>query len=151
MIFVYFLLSLGVIACDQGFKAWIVANIALGETRTFLPHVLSLTYIRNTGAAWSILEGQTVFFTIVTLITVGAVGYFLIRYRKGSKLLNFGLSLILAGAIGNFIDRIRIGYVVDMFQTEFMNFPIFNIADTALVIGVILVAIYSLFEEKWKG
>ncbi len=151
LLFVYFLISFVLIGLDQWMKYWIVSTISLGETREFIPHLLSLTYIQNSGAAWSILEGKILFFAIITLVTVGVVLYFLIRGRNGNKLLNIGLSLILAGAIGNFIDRIRLGYVVDMFQTEFMNFPIFNIADAALTIGVLFVFIYSLFEEKWKG
>ena len=62
-----------------------------------------------------------------------------------------GLSLILAGAIGNFIDRVRLGYVVDMFQTDFMNFPIFNVADITLVCGVVCILIYIILDEKEQG
>lgn len=148
---IYFLCSALVIGIDQWVKYWVVSNIALGETKEFIPNILSLTFIKNTGAAWSILEGKRGFFIIMTIVAVAAVTYLLFRYRKDNKFLTFGLSLILAGAIGNFIDRVRLHYVVDMFQTDFMNFPIFNVADVSLCIGVVLVFIYTVFDEKMKG
>ena len=80
-------------------------------------------------------------------LTVGATSFILIKYRYESKWLTIGLSLIIGGALGNFIDRLRLNYVVDMFQTNFMNFPIFNIADVALTIGVICVFIYIMLDD----
>ncbi|KAF1301497.1 signal peptidase II [Enterococcus saccharolyticus] len=151
MLAIYFLCSALVVGIDQWVKYWVVSNIALGETKEFIPNILSLTFIKNTGAAWSILEGQRGFFIMMTIVAVAVVTYLLFRYRKDNKFLTFGLSLILAGAIGNFIDRVRLHYVVDMFQTDFMNFPIFNVADASLCIGVVLVFIYTIFDEKMKG
>jgi signal peptidase II len=151
MLIVSFLISALVISLDQWLKFWIVANIGLGETLPFITNFISLTYIRNTGAAWSIFEGQMVFFTVITIIAVSVISFLLIKYRKEHPLFLIGLSLVLGGAIGNFIDRLRLSYVIDMFQTEFMNFPIFNIADMSLVIGVGLIFIYTMFEEKLKG
>lgn len=151
MLAVYFLISLVLIGIDQWIKYWTVANISLHETMEFIPSVLSLTYIRNTGAAWSILEGRMGFFFVVTMIAVVVVTYLLIKHRTEHWLFTVGLSFVLAGALGNFIDRMRLGYVVDMFQTEFMNFPIFNVADVSLFIGVAFIFIYTLFEEKLKG
>lgn len=130
---------------------WIVSNFALGDAQSIIPNILSFTYVQNTGAAWSIFEGQMGFFTVITLIAVAVVTYLMIRYRNENKLFILGLSFVLAGALGNFIDRIRLGYVVDMFQTDFMNFPIFNVADMALCIGVGLIFIYTIFDEKMKG
>jgi signal peptidase II len=132
-------------------KFWIVSNFALGDSQPIIPNILSFTYVQNTGAAWSIFEGQMGFFTVITLIAVAVVTYLMIRYRNENKLFILGLSFVLAGALGNFIDRIRLGYVVDMFQTDFMNFPIFNVADMALCIGVGLIFIYTIFDEKMKG
>ena len=151
MLIVYFIISIAVIIIDQLVKMWTVANFALGESMSVIPHLFSLTYLQNTGAAWSIFEGQMVFFTIITIIAVAVVCYLLVRFRRDSKFLEIGLSLILAGALGNFIDRLRLGYVVDMIQTDFINFPIFNVADSSLVIGVVLIFIYILFDEKMKG
>lgn len=148
MLFIYLLLSLIIVGLDQLVKYWVVNNIAMGETQGLIPHILSLTHIRNTGAAWSILEGQMWFFYIITVVAIVAAIYFLRKNLSGSKWMTIGISLVLAGAVGNFIDRIRLGYVVDMFQTDFMNFPIFNVADSALVIGVILIFIDILLEDR---
>lgn len=151
LIVFYFLFSALVIGLDQWVKFWIVSNFALGDTQNIIPNILSFTYVQNTGAAWSIFEGQMGFFTVITLIAVVVVTYLLVRYRNENKLFTIGLALVLAGAIGNFIDRVRLGYVVDMFQTDFMNFPIFNVADMSLCIGVGLIFIYTIFDEKMKG
>ena len=151
MIALFFLLSAIIVGLDQWLKFWIVSNFELGDVQTLIDHVFSLTYIRNTGAAWSILEGKMTFFTIITVAAVIVVTYLLIRRRKSSIWFRLGLSFILAGAIGNFIDRLRLGYVVDMFQLDFINFPIFNIADMSLVIGVLLIFIYALVDDEVKG
>lgn len=148
MLFIYLLLSAVLIGLDQIVKYWVVENISLGEVQDFIPGILSLTHIRNTGGAWSILEGQMWFFYIITVVAVVAAVYFLVKNLKGSKWMTIGISLVLAGAVGNFIDRIRLGYVVDMFRTEFMSFPIFNVADCALVIGAILIFIEFILEER---
>lgn len=136
------------IALDQFVKYLTVTNLQLGETKEFIPGVLSFTSIRNTGAAWSILEGQMWFFYIITTVVVVAIIYLLVTNARGNKWFTIGLSLVLAGAVGNFIDRLRLGYVVDMLQTEFINFPIFNVADSVLVIGVLCIFIYLFKEEK---
>lgn len=148
MLFIYLLLSAVLIGLDQIVKYWVVENISLGEVQDFIPGILSLTHTRNTGGAWSILEGQMWFFYIITVVAVVAAVYFLVKNLKGSKWMTIGISLVLAGAVGNFIDRIRLEYVVDMFRTEFMSFPIFNVADCALVIGAILIFIEFILEER---
>ncbi|OJG94519.1 signal peptidase II [Enterococcus thailandicus] len=142
-------MSGALIVIDQWVKWWITSNLALGETQSIIPGVLSLNHIRNTGAAWSMLEGKMWFFTVVTIVAVVAIVYLMIKNRQtASRWFMTGLALILAGAIGNFIDRVRLGYVVDMFQTDFMNFPIFNVADISLVCGVICILIYIILDEK---
>ena len=149
MLIIYWIFSALLVGVDQLVKWWITDNLALGETKNLIPGILSLNHIRNTGAAWSMLEGKMWFFTIVTLIAVVVILTLMIKNReKGSRWFMIGLSLILAGAIGNFIDRIRLGYVVDMFQTDFMSFPIFNVADVTLVCGVICILIYIILDEK---
>ena len=149
MLIIYWIFSALLVGVDQLVKWWITDNLALGETKNLIPGILSLNHIRNTGAAWSMLEGKMWFFTIVTLIAVVVILTLMIKTReKGNRWFMIGLSLILAGAIGNFIDRIRLGYVVDMFQTDFMSFPIFNVADVTLVCGVICMLIYIILDEK---
>ncbi|WP_297074407.1 signal peptidase II [uncultured Enterococcus sp.] len=148
---IYLVLAIVIIGIDQLVKYQTVAHLALGESVTAIPHVLSFTYLRNTGAAWSLFEGQQTFFTIITIAAVVIVSYLLYRNRHGHWLFLLGLAMILAGAIGNFIDRIRLGFVVDMFQLDFIHFPIFNVADMSLSIGVLLIFIYTIFEDRLKG
>jgi signal peptidase II (EC:3.4.23.36). Aspartic peptidase. MEROPS family A08 len=144
----YFLISALLVGLDQWSKYLTVQNISLGETKEFIPGFLSLTHLRNTGAAWSLLEGKMIFFYVITVIVSVVIIYLLIKNYKKSIWYSVGLSFVLAGAIGNFIDRVRLGYVVDMLQTDFMNFPIFNVADSTLVVGVICIFIYLILDEK---
>ena len=136
------------IALDQAVKWYVVKAIPLGGMRTFIPKVVSLTYLKNSGAAFSMLENQQWFFAIITLIAMGAAFVYFYRHIKGSIWLLLGLTLIISGGIGNFIDRVRQGFVVDMFHLDFMNFAIFNVADIYLTVGVGLLLIYLLREES---
>ena len=147
LLVVYFLISALLVGLDQWSKYLTVQNISLGETKEFIPGFLSLTHLRNTGAAWSLLEGKMIFFYVITVIVSVVIIYLLIKNYKKSIWYSVGLSFVLAGAIGNFIDRVRLGYVVDMLQTDFMNFPIFNVADSTLVVGVICIFIYLILDE----
>ena len=135
------------IALDQWVKFEIVKNIQLGGVKPFIPKILSLTYLRNTGAAFSILENQQWLFAVITLVVIGAAIWYLSKHIKGSAWLLSGLSLIIAGGIGNFIDRMRQGFVMDMFQLDFINFAIFNVADSYLTIGVLVLIVMMLKEE----
>ncbi|KXT76310.1 Lipoprotein signal peptidase [Streptococcus sp. DD10] len=135
---------------DQIFKFWIVANIQLGEIQSFVPGLVSLTYLQNTGAAFSMLENQQWFFIVVTIVVLSGSGYYLYKNRTGSLGLVTALSLVIAGGLGNFIDRLRLGYVVDMFHLDFMNFAIFNLADAYLTIGV-LVLFLVIFKDEMNG
>lgn len=148
LLVVYFLISALLVGLDQWSKYLTVQNISLGETKEFIPGFLSLTHLRNTGAAWSLLEGKMIFFYVITVIVSVVIIYLLIKNYKKSIWYSVGLSFVLAGAIGNFIDRVRLDYVVDMLQTDFMNFPIFNVADSTLVVGVICIFIYLILDEK---
>ncbi|MEW4618467.1 signal peptidase II [Streptococcus xiaochunlingii] len=143
-----FISILLLILLDQAVKGYVVKEIPLGGIRRFIPKVVSLTYLKNSGAAFSMLENQQWFFTIITLIAMGAAFVYLYRHIKGSIWLLLGLTLIISGGIGNFIDRLRQGFVVDMFHLDFMNFAIFNVADIYLTIGVGLLLIYLLREES---
>ncbi|MBX9075166.1 signal peptidase II [Streptococcus anginosus] len=135
------------IALDQWVKFKIVKNIQLGEVKPFIPKILSLTYLRNTGAAFSILENQQWLFAVITLVVIGAAIWYLSKHIKDSVWLLSALSLIIAGGIGNFIDRMHQGFVVDMFQLDFINFAIFNVADSYLTIGVLVLIVMMLKEE----
>ena len=143
-------LTIILVIIDQVTKYLTVQNIELGQVIEFIPNIVSLTYIRNTGAAFSILEGQMWFFYIVTIIVIGVLIYYMYTEAKKDRMLGVLLSFILAGAIGNFIDRLILQYVVDMIKLEFIDFAIFNVADSYLTVGVILLFIYTFYQER-KG
>ena len=135
------------IALDQLVKSYIVQQIPLGEVRSWIPNFVSLTYLQNRGAAFSILQDQQFLFAIITLVViVGAIGY-LHKHMEDSLWMVLGLTLIIAGGLGNFIDRISQGFVVDMFHLDFINFAILNVADRYLTVGVIILLIAMLKEE----
>ncbi|KJQ58617.1 signal peptidase II [Streptococcus gordonii] len=136
------------IILDQLVKWAVVSNIKLGEVKGFIPSIMSLTYLQNTGAAFSILENQQWLFTIITLLVIGGAIWYLIKNIKGSFWLISGLTLIIAGGLGNFIDRLRQGFVVDMFQVDFINFAVFNVADTYLTFGVLIMLLVIIKEEN---
>lgn len=122
-----------------------------GTTVEFLPGVLNLTSAHNYGAAWSLLSGGRWFFVVLTIIVCGAVSWFLISQRKSlHMLMRISVSLILAGALGNFIDRLLLGWVRDMLEFAFIDFPIFNIADMSLTIGTALLIMDMLFFKGKK-
>lgn len=145
---IYYMLAALLIVVDQLSKWAILQNFDLYEEKILLPGFLSLFYIQNRGAAWGIFEGRMIFFYIITVFVVGYLIYMFHKEKTDSKLVGVSFSLILAGAIGNFIDRLVNGFVVDMFRLDFINFPIFNVADMCLTIGVALMLIHVLFFEK---
>lgn len=147
---IYYFIAIGIIIIDQFTKYLTVSNIELGQIVDFIPGLLSFTYVQNTGAAWSILEGRMIFFYIVTIIVVGLLIYFLHHDAKGSRLLSLAIAMMIGGAIGNFIDRLLYQYVIDMVRLEFISFPIFNVADMALTLGVGLMLIGVIYEEFIK-
>ncbi|HGK7344744.1 TPA: signal peptidase II [Streptococcus suis] len=142
------ILAAVLIAVDQLVKAWTVANIELDTVEPFIPGFMSLAYLRNYGAAWSILQNQQWFFTIVTIVAVTGLIWYYVKQIKGNLWTLFSLALMIAGALGNFIDRIRLGYVVDMFHLDFISFPVFNVADMCLNVGVGILLICIMKEES---
>ncbi|XOQ36236.1 MAG: signal peptidase II [Lactococcus sp.] len=134
------------IVLDQIVKMAIVKNLRLSEQKSVINGILSLTHLRNNGAAWSILEGQQWFFVLTTVIVLAVAIWFWLK-NLSKNWYAIGLTLIISGALGNFIDRVRQGYVVDMFQLDFINFPIFNVADILLSIGFVVLFIGILLEK----
>lgn len=142
----YIVLTIIAVLIDQLVKWWVTATIPLNQEQAFIPGLFNLMNLHNSGAAWSILEGQRWFFFIVTIVTIGVIAWLMFHYR-GQRWLEISLCLILAGTLGNFVDRLRFGYVVDMFEFLPVSFPVFNVADALLTIGVILLAIMILKED----
>lgn len=150
MLYLY-VLALIMIGLDQGTKWLVATKMNLHETIPVIGDFFQIYSHRNTGAAFSILEGQRWFFLIITTVVVIGIIWYLqkVKFTQG-KVLPIGLSLILGGAIGNFIDRAMTGEVVDFIRFNFgsYTFPIFNIADSAICIGVGFVLLDALLAIK---
>lgn len=151
-LFIYYAIAGLVIVLDQLTKWLVVENMALGERVWVFEPYFSLLSHRNRGAAWGMLEGQMWLFAIVTIIVVIGIIYYFHTEAKGHRLFSVSLMLLLGGALGNFIDRMLKGEVVDFLSVLIpviqYDFPIFNIADAALSIGVGLLIIHVILDEK---
>ncbi|GAA3350467.1 MULTISPECIES: signal peptidase II [Bacteria] len=148
----YYGLAAFVVLLDQWTKWLIVKNMEYGERIAVLDPWFGILSHRNRGAAWGMLEGQMWLFSIVTVAVICAIVYFYHREAKGKPIFQVGLMLLLGGAIGNFIDRIFRGEVVDFVDVLIpiikYDFPIFNVADAALTIAVVILMIGLIMEDK---
>lgn len=147
----YYWIAVLVFAIDQ-FAKWIVATqMELYQQIPIIGNFFLLTSIRNPGAAFGILKGQSLFFILVTIVVVAGIIWYIERNkRSGSRLMLAALGLVLGGALGNFLDRAAFGEVVDFLQFNFgsYTFPIFNLADTGIVTGVGLILLDTLLDNK---
>ncbi|MBG9983685.1 signal peptidase II [Aerococcaceae bacterium DSM 111022] len=134
--------------CDQFLKIYIHNQFQPNETKAIIDNVLNFTYIRNDGAGWGILSGQRTFFIVITLIIIVILIRIIIKNKEKSWTQLIWLGMILSGAIGNLIDRIILGYVVDMFHLTFIDFPVFNIADMALTVGIVGLMIVTIITPE---
>ncbi|WP_338469888.1 signal peptidase II [Niallia sp. XMNu-256] len=146
----YYFIAILIIVFDQLTKWLVIKHMELGESIPIIEGFLYFTSHRNRGAAWGILEGQMWFFYIITVIVIIGIIFYMQKSKDEGALFKWALSLMLGGAIGNFIDRVLRQEVVDFIHTYPFgyNFPIFNIADSSLVIGVALLIIHMFREEK---
>ena len=148
----YAILAVLLVLIDQAVKFFVRANIRLGQSVPFIPYILDLAYVQNTGAAFSILKSHTWLLTLASL----AVVLVLCRLVAGGFFRNalgrWAAALVLAGGVGNLIDRAVFGFVTDMFRAAFIDFPVFNVADCCITVGVPLLFVYVLLymgrEEK---
>ena len=141
------------VAADQLSKFLLVPvlDVLPNKTLPVIEGVFHLTYVQNEGASFGILQGKRLFFIIVTVIVLIAVGIYMIRGRNSHpRFLRFALALLWGGALGNLVDRVLFGYVRDLFDLRVINFWVFNVADACLVIGAILLCVYMLFIHKDK-
>lgn len=146
----YYILAIIVIIIDQWTKWLIDKRMELYESIPIIENFFYITSHRNKGAAWGILQGQMAFFYIITVVVIVGIIYYMQKHAMDNRLLAISLSLLLGGAIGNFIDRLVRKEVVDFldFIIFTYDFPIFNIADSALTIGVFLFIIVTFLDEK---
>lgn len=141
----YLLLIILGIAADQLIKFLVAAKLPLGGGFVLIPHILQIHYVQNTGAAWSMFDDSTLllaFFSVFMAIFL-AVWFFKTPREKMEQ--RAALCLMISGAIGNMLDRFRLGYVIDFI--ELPHWPVFNVADILLCVGVALLAVLLLVEE----
>ena len=146
---IWLMIIAGIIFLDQLSKWLTVINLGLHETFPLIEGVFHFTYVRNTGAAFSMFdkpEERWIFMTISTVAII-ALAIYLWYNRKGSKLLCVALSFIIGGGIGNMVDRCILKYVIDMLDFRLINFAIFNVADSFVCVGVGLFALAVILEE----
>lgn len=146
---IYLLLIAILVILDQITKVVVMNTMKLHQQITLIPELFGLRYVRNRGAAWSMLEGRMIFFYLVTIVAVGFFFYLLIKEGNihTKKLYTYSMILIIAGALGNFIDRLIYQAVTDFLEFLFIDFPIFNLADIFLTLGTIGFAIAILFSK----
>jgi signal peptidase II len=156
---IYWIIALVVLLLDQWTKWLVVTRMKIADVIPVWGDFFSLTSHRNRGAAWGILQDQRMFFIIITIVVVIGIIYYLLRMlREGRKLMPLALSLLLGGALGNFIDRVRLGEVVDFLHFVFdfrvigipfvYDFPIFNIADSGIVVGISIVFLDTILAAR---
>lgn len=140
-----------VVIVDRYVKLLIMRNLELGGTAALLPGLLRLQRVHNDGAAWSSFSGARWLLVGVTVLGLGALFLFVTRAVR-HPLGVWSLWLVIGGGVGNLIDRVQLGYVVDMFATEFIDFPVFNVADIFVTCGVAAGAVYYLrYYEKYDA
>ena len=142
-----------IVAADQLTKLLVLMNIPLHTQIDVIPGVVGLTYVQNTGAAFSSFQGMMWLFAVIfALLTVGIVWEYKKQSLGFSKAEWWCIAAIYGGGLGNMIDRLRLGYVVDMIETRFMEFPVFNVADCFITCGCIALIAHLIFFNKgfWK-
>lgn len=147
---VYGALTFLVVLLDYITKRIVSGNMVLYQSIPVIKGVFNITYVKNTGASFGMMAGARWFFVAVTVILIAAVIYYAVKNKITDKLFLVSASFVVGGGIGNLIDRIATGAVVDFFDFCLINFAIFNVADCFVVVGVILMAIYYIKEEKTK-
>ena len=138
-------LLVGIVALDQ-----ILKTVFTNKSFTILQNILSISYRQNSGAAWSIMEGKVTLLCILTIVFLFLLVTFDHYFKSKNTLYAVGYGLVLGGAVGNLFDRMVYGYVKDFIKLDFINFPIFNIADMALTAGVICFMVFFIFFYKTK-
>lgn len=141
---VLLLTALAILVADQLTKALVVANLAIGEKARLLGDLVQVWHAQNRGAAFSLFQGGTVLFLVVSVLSIAMVAYFHRGMRDRSPWLHVVLGVILGGTLGNFLDRLRQGYVTDWLSVGIgdTRWPTFNVADSSVVVGIGILVVY---------
>lgn len=153
---IYMIVTLLLVGFDQFTKALAVNKLKNQADFSVLKGVLSFSYLENDGMAWGMLGGKRVVFIVMTTVLLALIGIVIYRLeyvktaenKKVMTALEIDLFVLIAGALGNFIDRIRMGYVVDFIRTDFITFPVFNVADCYVTVSMVILIILVLFFVK---
>lgn len=142
------LISIIFFSVDLLFKILIKNNLNLFESIPVIPNLFNITYVQNTGAAFSILEGSRIFLIGISIFAIYLIYLFLIKNTKLNRVDNICYGMLIGGILGNLFDRIIYGYVIDYLSFNIFNYqpPIFNLADTFIVISVIIIVFKSVVE-----
>ncbi len=134
---------------DQVIKKIVTSCITLGRSITVIPSFFHFTYVRNTGAAWSILEGSRILLIVISFVALGLVYWFMLKDKRIEKIEEIGYGILFGGIFGNLLDRVLYGYVIDFFHFNFgtYHFPVFNIADIGIVVGTFIIVLIMIKED----
>ena len=151
---IFFSIAAAVVLADQVTKGLVAQKFLLNENLEVIPGFFNLTYVRNAGGAFGLLAGEasklrTGLFLAVSFAALGIILYLYTRIPPGRKWLDTGLAMTFGGALGNFVDRVRFGEVVDFldFHVGSVHWPAFNVADSAISVGIGIFCFYLLFKK----
>ncbi|MGM9881339.1 MAG: signal peptidase II [Bacilli bacterium] len=144
------ILSIVLTIIDQLSKFIVIKALNVNHSIEVIKNFFYLTYTHNKGAAFSILTGKRIFLVIIAIIIIAAIIYYLKKNTPNNSLSKIAFSLVIGGSLGNLIDRILRGYVIDFIDVKIFgyDFPIFNLADTFITIGIFILILFSLRKEK---
>lgn len=144
---ILFITAIILFILDRISKILVISNITESTFYPLIKGVISLTYLKNTGAAFSLLQDKQIFLISISIFIIIFIFKYFIKHTLPNKFTQIAWGMILGGAVGNLFDRLNYNYVIDFINLEFINFPVFNIADIAISIGVIAISYYILFIE----
>ncbi|MDH6366077.1 MULTISPECIES: signal peptidase II [unclassified Breznakia] len=145
ILIVVLLATLGI---DQYTKQIVETTMHVGESHEIIPGFFAFTHVQNTGAAWGLFSGKQTMFFVVTIVALIVLTVFLWSTWKDKLMSSVAITLMISGTIGNFIDRLQMGYVTDFLDFNLLgyDFPVFNVADMCLVIGISLLLLFELLD-----
>ncbi len=143
-----YVLIVGILLVDQLVKYVVRSHMYVGESIPVIQGVFHLTYVRNTGAAFNLFEGMSMFLQIVTFFALVFAVWFMEKHLQRHWTLLLSMILIISGGAGNLLDRLFLGYVTDLFEFRLIHFPVFNVADIAICVGCFILVLYTFLFDR---
>ena len=140
-----------ILVADQLTKLLVAGRLAVGESVPAVRGLFDITYVQNQGAAFGLLQGKKLLLIVITLAVFAFLIIYALRRDTSSRWLMWGLTLVCSGGLGNLIDRVAFGYVRDFIDLSFIRFPVFNIADCAVTVGAVMMALYIMVEQHRRS